>query len=426
MGPVPLPDQFPTIMRFIPTLVATTLLLSIFHIGHAGSHPIGGAPSQNDYRHIPMRGEVIRNLHQLREGIKSGVREFYIPSDATIALPAKHLALHLPAGTMIRSRGGMIHVANEGNAHVKGAVISTLGDCLLEGVRLIKQSHGSNNKDQLIGIQSLKGTLRVRHCEITGWSWAGISVKASQAIIEHSTIHHNLHRHLGYGIVVQSGGKAIIRWNIFESNRHSIAGAGDIGDTYLAEYNVQLPGGLRHAFDMHGIRGVAGRKMIVRNNVFAFGGTSWGHEPSFAVRGKPSEGPAVFERNRLQSPQTFIDGGKRHKSAISGPVAIGKSNEFGYKGPMLAVQPNGRLWGDAKFFQEATGYADIDLNGKDDLVRIVNGKAYGSIQGLEEWKALQRIPVIKEPALSADLNGDGKPDGIKLIGVNTYKRPWQN
>ena len=413
-------------MKYVPALVAIALLLSICYVGHAGSFPIGGAPGQNDYTHIPMRGKKVQDLQQLRKGIKSGAREFYIPSDATIDLPAKHLALHLPKGTIIRSRGGTIRVLNEKNTPVKGAIILTLGDCLIEGVRLVKQSYGADNKDQLIGIQSLKGTLTVRHCEITGWSSAGISVKASQAIIQHSIIHHNLHRHLGYGIVVQSGGQAVIRWNIFEFNRHSIAGAGNKGDAYMAEYNVQLPGGLRHAFDMHGIRGVAGRKMVVRNNVFAFGGTNWGHEPSLAVRGMPSEAPAVFERNRLRSPQTFIDGGRRNKSAVCGSVAIGKSNEFGYRGNMLAVQPNGALWGDAKFFQEATGYADIDRDGKDDLVRIVDGKAYGSIQGLEEWKALQRIPIIKKPALSADLNGDGKPDGIKLIGVKEFKRPWRN
>lgn len=390
--------------------------------------PIGGALGQDDYSAIPHIGTNIQTFAQLTSGLASGVREFWIPPATQIILPATHQALVLPTGTKIRSWGGVMKVpSNPAGSGIQAAIIASRGTVLLEGVRLIGPSTVSTTTDEMIGIQAQSGTLTVRHCEIVGWPWAGISIKTSQGVIENNLIHHNISTSLGYGIVVQNGNaNAAIRWNLFENNRHSIAGSGAAGESYLAEYNVQLPAGLRHAFDMHANGGIGGRLVTIRSNVFQYGGTPYGHYPSVAIIGLPTEGQAGVSRNRFSSAQSFQDALNRTKYAVEGYVTL-TNNQFGATMPLLACLPNGALWGDAKYFQEATGAGDINNDGIDELIRIdANGQAYVSVRGLGEWAPISPAPnpASLVPALSADMDGDGSPDGIQLKTAAQFQRPW--
>ena len=109
--------------------------------------------------------------------------------------------------------------------------------------------------------------------------------------IHDNFIHHNQHqRKHGYGVSVGNGAHALIEKNVFDWNRHAIAGDGSDRSGYLAYRNLVLEnGGLTfwllgtwthtHMFDMHGQDdcwlgdrncGRAGEYMDIRYNTFLY------------------------------------------------------------------------------------------------------------------------------------------------------------
>jgi hypothetical protein len=67
---------------------------------------------------------------------------------------------------------------------------------------------------------------------------------------------------------------SLIEYNIFELNRHSIAGTGQPGCGYIARNNVVLELSTDHCFDMHGGSArsdgtdIAGTTIEIYNNTF--------------------------------------------------------------------------------------------------------------------------------------------------------------
>jgi hypothetical protein len=105
------------------------------------------------------------------------------------------------------------------------------------------------------GISTTFDGLEVDNCEISGWSHAGISLaEGRDHHIHHNYIHHNQMNGLGYGVSHGYGKEAVslIEYNVFDANRHSIAGTGSPGNAYEACNNVELGVSLSHCFDMHG------------------------------------------------------------------------------------------------------------------------------------------------------------------------------
>jgi hypothetical protein len=124
-----------------------------------------------------------------------------------------------------------------------------------------------------IGIQSALN-VEIDNNEIYGWRGSAVEVlddgqriavaaNALTAWIHDNYIHHNQHqRREGYGVVVSNGAYALIEKNVFDWNRHAIAGDGSDGSGYFAYRNLVLEnGGLNfwllgtwlntHMFDMH-------------------------------------------------------------------------------------------------------------------------------------------------------------------------------
>ena len=71
--------------------------------------------------------------------------------------------------------------------------------------------------------------------------------------IHHYFIHHCQYNGLGYGVSHDTA-SSLIEFNLFDWNRHSIAGTGRPGCGYVARHNVELGTSLSHCFDMHGGR----------------------------------------------------------------------------------------------------------------------------------------------------------------------------
>jgi hypothetical protein len=128
-----------------------------------------------------------------------------------------------------------------------------------------------------VGIQTKSDNLEVDNCELSGWSVAAVSLAAGKNHhIHHNSIHHNQLNGLGYGISHGSGSTitSLIECNLFDFNRHSIAGTGAPGNSYEARNNVELGESLSHNFDMHGGRDrkdgtdVAGDRILIHHNTF--------------------------------------------------------------------------------------------------------------------------------------------------------------
>lgn len=124
------------------------------------------------------------------------------------------------------------------------------------------------------GIRTEHPRLEVDNCEISGFAHGGIYlIKAEGHHIHHNFIHHCQYNGLGYG-VVHNTGSSLIEYNLFNWNRHSIAGTGRPGSSYVARHNVELGVSLSHCFDMHGGRDrrdgtdIAGTSIEIYNNTF--------------------------------------------------------------------------------------------------------------------------------------------------------------
>lgn len=143
------------------------------------------------------------------------------------------------------------------------------------------------------GIVADHSRLEVDNCELAGWSHAAIYLKGGDGHhIHHNSIHHNQYQGLGYG-VCQNEAISLIEHNLFNYNRHSIAGTGRPGTAYEARNNVEIRQSLSHCFDMHGggDRGdgtnVAGTWLKIHHNTF--------RSPSraVAIRGVPEHGAEI-------------------------------------------------------------------------------------------------------------------------------------
>lgn len=131
--------------------------------------------------------------------------------------------------------------------------------------------------------------LEVDNCELTGFSHAAVYlVKGDGHHIHHNFIHHCQYSGLGYGVSHRAA-SSLIECNLFDWNRHSIAGAGVPKCGYVARHNVELGVSLGHCFDMHGGRdrkdgtNIAGTSIEIYNNTFR------APQTPVAIRGVPKD-----------------------------------------------------------------------------------------------------------------------------------------
>lgn len=139
------------------------------------------------------------------------------------------------------------------------------------------------------GISTTHGGLEVDNCAISGFGHAGVHLRdGDDHHVHHCFIHHCQYNGLGYG-VSHNTASSLIECNLFDFNRHSIAGTGRPGCGYVARNNVELGTSLSHCFDMHGGRDrddgtkIAGTTIEMHNNTFG------APKRAIAIRGVPEE-----------------------------------------------------------------------------------------------------------------------------------------
>jgi hypothetical protein len=147
------------------------------------------------------------------------------------------------------------------------------------------------------GIDSGFPGLEVDNCEVSGWSLAGVHLSGGDNHhVHHCYIHHNQYNGLGYGVCLGSSQAVVlIEQNLFNYNRHSIAGTGKPGNAYEACNNVEIGASLSHMFDMHGGRdrqdgtNIAGDWVKIHHNTFRCT-----RARAVVIRGVPQQASEVY------------------------------------------------------------------------------------------------------------------------------------
>lgn len=278
--------------------------------------PIGGG---NGYANITTKGDyTVKDLDALLDALskaKAG-QTVFLPGETVIDLTARiyieQLVLDVPEGVTLASERG--YSGSKGalltSDALKTPVMIRAGgpDVRITGLRI----QGPNPKRYLEhhrrsfgqgggghkyyykfptsnGITTKYPRLEVDNCEISGFSHAGVYLLTAPGHhIHHNHIHHCQYQGLGYG-VCHNTASSLIEYNLFNWNRHSIAGTGRPGNSYLARHNLELGVSLSHCFDMHGGRdrkdgtNIAGTSIEIYNNTFR----AW--QTPVVIRGVPEE-----------------------------------------------------------------------------------------------------------------------------------------
>jgi Right handed beta helix region len=197
-------------------------------------------------------------------------------------------------------------------------------DVRITGLRIQGADTDVSGGDRSTGIYVSPGKdvqldhIEVDNNELSGWNGAAIGVNDRYDRIRYDRnpwsvrihdnfIHHNQHPNkAGYGVVVGGGAYALIERNVFDYNRHAVAGDGSDDSGYRAHRNLVLKHGGRHKtlllwghthqFDMHGQSrciapdycGRAGHYVDIRRNSFLYTAGK-----AINIRGEPKLGAFV-------------------------------------------------------------------------------------------------------------------------------------
>ncbi len=295
--------------------------------------PIGGG---RGYRAGVTRGDhQASNLDTLLEAlgeVKAG-EVVFIPGDVmidcTTRVHIEKLVLKVPAGVTLAGDRG--HNGSEGamitsDAFATDPLVEAVGPGVrVTGLRLRgpdphrrldhhRRSFGEMGGHDYyykfplsVGIRSAHPNLEVDNCELAGWSHGAIYLVDGEGHhLHHNYIHHCQYTGMGYGVVLNRA-FVLVERNLFNHNRHSIAGTGRTPSGYEAAHNVEIGVSLSHMFDMHGGRdrrdgtNIAGTRMSFHHNTFRCPKTA------IVIRGRPEE-PVEINHNWFihPSPQKAV------------------------------------------------------------------------------------------------------------------------
>lgn len=264
--------------------------------------------------------------------------------------------------------------------------------------------------------------LEIDNNELFGWSGSAIGVSDRQGRIDHfgvptvrvhdNFIHHNQYADkFGYGVVVGDGAYVRIERNVFDYNRHAIAGDGSDDSGYQAYENLVLShGGLHlwgpfwtqtHQFDMHGQDncgvsglfsdasfncGTAGHDMYIRRNSFLYTAG-----PAIKLRGTPQLGPyGMFVGDNVFAHEHQRDAIEQTQSGL----LVEHGNRFELDGT------------------RALRSCDLDGDGLLDHFLATGQTWWYSSQGTMAWSYLNTSTKLSSEVELRDATGDGRCDVI--------------
>ena len=306
------------------------------------------------------------------------------------------------------------------------------------GVRIEGPDMGAADRNGASAIEIDSATnIEIDRCELSGWAGSAVGVRdtdgtasspspnATTIPVHTVNIHDNFIHHNqavggdGYGVVSGTGAHPLIQRNVFDWNRHAIAGDGKPGTGYTATHNLVLEnGGLHrwipfpgfwthtHQFDMHGRNdcgvgdifsdslyncGPAGHTTIIRNNAFFYT-----EDDDIKLRGTPVVG--MFVGNNVFTHGSWSDATSQEESGL---VNEG-GNEFGYNG------------------KNQLGTCDFDGDGINDSF-MATGQSWWYRSGTTgPWEFLnastKKLSQVSIGFFDGDNRCDVKADGVVFPG----------
>jgi hypothetical protein len=222
----------------------------------------------------------------------------------------------------------------------------------------------------------------------------------------------------GYGVSVAEGGFALIERNVFDSNRHAIAGHGSPGDGYLLYRNLFLYPGVdseklgfthyNHQIDMHGLEtcgsgehfncGAAGEYMDVAWNTIVSRDSD-----AIQLRGIPSDPRGMSVHNNVFA--------QSHDSALT-QTQTGLHDDGGN------YFYNGKIDLAKEFSTTDRGTCDFDRDGINDAFAAtgVTWWYFSSLVGHYVYLN-QSSGIFASDFTLSDVNGDGRCDVTAAQGT---------
>ncbi len=226
-------------------------------------YPIGGGPGYRELFDSAGADWVVGDTLGLLAALDgaSNAELIYVEDEAVIDLTG-YDDIQVPAGVTVasgRGRDGSLGALIwTGQFDTFPLFMAAGADVRFSGLRILGPDfdvgdHDYQNPVLSRGIQTGSAGLEVDNCEVAGFGHAAVVVYGEEAAahVHHCHIHHNTRAGLGYGVVLNKS-TCLIEANLFDANRHSIAGTGRPGTSYEARYNLVHAHATGHYFDMHG------------------------------------------------------------------------------------------------------------------------------------------------------------------------------
>ena len=207
-------------------------------------------------------------------------------------------------------------------------------------------------------------------------------------------IHHNQHpnhddKAAGYGVNVARGAWALISENVFDFNRHAIAGGADAGG-YIARRNLVLKGGgihgrtlhyYTHQFDVHGDNN-CGPGSILSDSIWNCGNAALevGYESNAF---QFTNNHAIKVRGKPRTLGYFSDNIFPHQGVVDSPVINGTDGGIAvYDGTNIEIRPGNVAKVDSFGKYQV---CDFDGDGLDDLFLTTGATWWYSSEGKYQW-----------------------------------------
>ncbi len=256
-------------------------------------------------------------------------------------------------------------------------------------------------------------------------SWQHLEPKdASLVRVERNYFHHNIQDGRGYGVVVGGGAYVHVEGNVFDYQRHAVAGSGKAYSGYIARFNYVLQGGyMQHAnnapdfhnqhFDMHGdadggYGGYAGEYFEIAHN------TVRGEQGYYCAIKCAKARPILMLRGKTRDKAVFNNNVAVHDD-LDEAVSLKPGSGIGEDHRKFNFQAGGNRF-DTDYSGELAG-GDFDGDGRSDVF-VANGTAwFFSRAGLRPWQYLRPSDKRVKDLAFADIDNDRRTDVIYRDGA---------
>ncbi|WP_249998396.1 FG-GAP-like repeat-containing protein [Actinoplanes sp. M2I2] len=362
----------------------------------------------------------------------TGLRRIPIPAGVTLAGDRGHDG----------SPGALLYNTELGTVKETWAQFTTTGSgTRVTGLRLRGPDReireGAYQYTNTDGIKAIDASdPLIDNNELSGWSHAAVSLAdTAEGRVRGNHIHHNRRTGLGYGVVLEGDTSSVIEDNLFEHNRHTIAGSGLRTQRYDARFNVVASNPTGHSFDMHGENEALGNNQPYAGDVLHIDDNSFGEpaQKAVVIRGRPATVATVTGNCFARATQALsVEQKRTYADAPLGNLVIA-SNTYSTTPAACARDDRRVRWqlsaGGASswtalapytFDASEVGFGDFDGDGRTDVFRAGGHRWFYSPGGAGPLVRGARADEQLAQLRFGDFDGDGTTDVFKTDGAQWF------